>query len=63
MNTPNRATTAPSSRSAAALLGLAVLLGASLMLSACNTTAGVGQDISAGGKDLSKVAVDTKSKL
>ena len=63
MNKLQSKTVAASPRRAATLLSLAVLFGAGLMLSACNTTAGVGQDISAGGKDLSKAAVTTKDKL
>ena len=47
----------------AGLLGLVIVLAAGLMLSACNTTAGAGQDLSNAGKDVTKAAVDTKNKL
>lgn len=38
------------------LLALAVLLAAAPMLSACNTVAGAGQDISAAGRGISHTA-------
>jgi predicted small secreted protein len=41
----------------------ALLLGASVMLSACNTTAGAGQDVSAAGHAVTNTADQVKSKL
>ncbi len=45
------------------LLGLVVVMAAGLMLTACNTTAGAGQDISATGAAVTRGASDVKSKL
>ena len=44
------------------LLGLLVLSGATALLSACNTTAGVGQDISATGSALTRGAEQSKPR-
>jgi predicted small secreted protein len=50
--------------SAARLLLLAILLsGAAMGLSACNTTAGVGQDVSATGRALTNSADSAKQGL
>ena len=57
------ATSRPGNRRVAGLGGLIVVLAAGLMLSACNTTAGAGQDISATGHDVTKAAVSVKNKL
>jgi predicted small secreted protein len=43
-----------------AFLGLLVLSGATALLSACNTTAGVGEDISATGNALTRGAEQSK---
>ena len=43
-----------------ALLSLLVLSGATALLSACNTTAGVGEDISATGNALTTGAQQSK---
>ena len=48
---------------ATALLALSVLAGSATMLSACNTTAGFGQDMSAAGTALSNSATRTKNSL
>ena len=48
---------------ATALLALSVLAGAATLLSACNTTAGFGQDMSAAGTALTNSAVRTKDSL
>ncbi|MEQ8700705.1 MAG: entericidin EcnA/B family protein [Bauldia litoralis] len=51
-------------RTATKLLAVAFLLGAgSVVLSACNTVAGVGEDVSAVGKGVTKGAQKTKSKM
>ncbi len=52
-----------SSPRVAGLAGLVVVLAVGLMLSACNTTNGAGQDLSAAGRGVSKTAVDVKNKL
>lgn len=39
---------------------IAMLVGASFLLSACNTVEGVGQDVKAGGKKIEKEAVEHK---
>ena len=44
------------------LLGLLVLSGATALLSACNTTAGVGQDISATGNALTRGGEQSKPR-
>ncbi|MBT8099035.1 MAG: entericidin A/B family lipoprotein [Gammaproteobacteria bacterium] len=45
-------------------LNIAILLGLSvLVLSACNTTRGLGQDLEATGEKIEEVAEDTKDKL
>ncbi len=45
------------------LLGLAAAIFALIMLSGCNTTAGVGKDVSATGSALTRGANDVKSGL
>ena len=47
----------------AGLLGMVVMFAAGLVLSACNTTAGAGADLSAAGRGVSKAATETKDKL
>lgn len=39
---------------------IALLVGASFLLSACNTVEGVGQDVKAGGKKIEKEAAEHK---
>ncbi len=66
MPKPNetRASTIPARSPAAGLFGLAVVMAAAgLMLSACNTTAGVGQDVKSTGAAISRGANDVKSGL
>ncbi len=48
---------------AAALVTSFFLVGALVTLSACNTTAGAGQDVSAAGKAVTNSADTVKSKL
>jgi predicted small secreted protein len=48
---------------AAVLLNLALLSGATALLGACNTTAGVGQDVSAAGHAVTNSAEKVKSGL
>jgi entericidin B len=48
---------------ASAALALFVLAGALTTLSACNTTAGVGQDVSAAGRAVSNSAEKVKQGL
>ena len=48
-------------RMATALLALVLLTGAASLLSACNTTAGAGQDLSAAGKAIHHSAEENKS--
>ncbi len=45
------------------LLGLAVLMACGLMLSSCNTAAGVGKDVSATGTAVTRGANDVKQGL
>ena len=45
------------------LLNLVVLSGAATLLSACNTTAGVGQDVSAAGHAVTNSAEKAKSGM
>ncbi len=45
------------------VLGLALLFGAAVTLSACNTTAGAGQDLSAGGHAVTNTAEKAKSAM
>jgi entericidin B len=45
------------------ILALTLLLGASAMLSACNTTAGVGQDVSATGHAVTNTADKAKEAM
>jgi predicted small secreted protein len=55
---------APTRRSlASALLSASVLAGAMTMVSACNTTAGLGQDVSATGKAVTTGAEKVKQGL
>ena len=42
---------------------LLTLVGSAFLISSCNTIAGVGDDISAGGRALNKAAVNTEQKL
>jgi predicted small secreted protein len=48
---------------ASAVLMLFVLAGATIALNACNTTAGVGQDVSATGKAVTNSAEKVKQGL
>jgi predicted small secreted protein len=50
-------------RAARSILALSLLVGASALLSACNTTAGVGQDVSATGHAVTDTAEKVKSGL
>jgi predicted small secreted protein len=51
-------------RTTTKLLTIAFLLGAgSVVLNACNTVAGVGEDVQAVGKGVTKGAEKTKSKM
>jgi predicted small secreted protein len=45
------------------LLSLLVLAIVATSLSACNTVKGVGQDVSAGGRDLTKAADKIQNKI
>ncbi len=45
------------------LLAVALILLANLALSACNTTAGVGQDVSAAGRAVTNSAEKVKSGM
>lgn len=45
------------------LLAALVLIGAAGLLSACNTTAGAGQDVSATGRAVTRGAEDVKAKI
>ena len=58
-----RALNVPARPAAAGLLGLAVVMTMGLMLSACNTTAGAGQDVKATGAAITRGANDVKSGL
>ncbi len=58
---PARVAARPSSHFG--LLSLALLMAAGLMLSACNTTAGAGRDVSATGAAISRGATDVKNGL
>jgi predicted small secreted protein len=51
------------SRIIAAALAVLTLIGAAALLSACNTTAGVGQDVSATGRAVTNGAQDVKKQL
>jgi predicted small secreted protein len=55
----------PSLRRGAArtILAMSLLVGASAMLSACNTTAGVGKDVSATGNAVTNTADKAKQGL
>ena len=46
---------------ASGLLALVLLSGAAVMLSACNTTAGFGEDVSAAGSAVTNSAEKTKN--
>ncbi len=62
----NRQTSAsivPSQMSRAGLLGVVIVMAAGVMLSACNTTAGAGRDVSATGAAVTRGANDIKSGL
>jgi predicted small secreted protein len=48
---------------AQAILAATLLIGASALLAACNTTAGVGQDVSATGHAVTNTADKAKSAL
>jgi entericidin B len=48
---------------AVALLNLVLLSGASVVLSACNTTAGAGQDVSAAGHAVTNSAEKVKAGM
>ena len=39
---------------------IAMIVGASFLLGACNTFEGIGQDVKAGGKKIEKEAVEAK---
>jgi predicted small secreted protein len=45
------------------LLIVAIVATGSIALTACNTVKGVGQDVSAGGRDLSKAANTVERKI
>ena len=45
------------------LLAMAILAAAAPLLSACNTVAGAGQDVSAGGAAVSRSATDVKKSM
>jgi len=45
------------------LISMTCIIGIAIAVTGCNTMAGVGQDISAGGKALSKGADNTKSDM
>ncbi len=53
----------PRHRAARTILALSLLIGASAMLSACNTTAGVGKDVSATGNAVTNSAEKVKQGL
>ncbi len=48
---------------ATGLLALLLLAGAAMALSACNTTAGAGQDVTAAGHAVTNAADKTKNSL
>lgn len=60
---PSAAMDRTSNHRFAGIAGLIIVLAAGLMLSACNTTNGAGQDLTAAGRGVSKTAVDVKNKL
>lgn len=45
------------------LLAVALLLAGNFLLSACNTTAGVGQDVSAAGRAVTNTAEKVKNGM
>ena len=45
------------------LLALALVLASGIVLSACNTTAGIGKDVSAAGHAVSNTADKVKDKM
>jgi predicted small secreted protein len=55
--------TALRSRIAGAMLAAFLLAGASALLSACNTTAGAGQDVSAAGRAVTNGAEKVKQGM
>lgn len=42
---------------------LFALVGTVLLINSCNTIAGMGEDVSAGGRALNKAAVNTQQKI
>jgi predicted small secreted protein len=48
---------------ASILFGLVLLIGAAVLLNACNTTAGAGQDVSAVGNAVTNSAEKVKSGI
>ena len=48
---------------AMAFLSLFVLSGAAALLSACNTTEGIGRDMSAAGRAVTGTAQETKQRM
>jgi predicted small secreted protein len=62
-NRQTSASTASSQVSRAGLLGVVIVMAAGVMLSACNTTAGAGRDVSATGAAVTRGANDVKSGL
>jgi predicted small secreted protein len=48
---------------AMAFLTMFMLSGAAVLLSACNTTEGVGRDVSAAGRAVSNTASETKQRM
>ncbi len=55
--------TVPARGNAAGLLGVAAVMAMGLLLSACNTTAGAGQDVKATGAAITRGANDVKQGL
>lgn len=51
------------SRNSRLVAGILVVFAAGLMLSACNTTRGAGEDISSAGTGVSRAATDVQKKL
>ncbi|WP_254070645.1 entericidin A/B family lipoprotein [Acidisphaera sp. L21] len=62
-NRPVATVAGPAAQRRVGLLGLAVVMAAGLALSGCNTTAGVGKDVSATGSAVTRGANDVKSGL
>ena len=59
----NAATSKAARGRTAGLLGIAAAMAMGLMLSACNTTAGAGQDVKATGAAITRGANDVKNGL